>query len=167
MHDTSLLHFIQKLRSLIPWGTSDSSPVFRGCNTMDNNIRTICSLCEKNISESDLKYHCQSCGSLLCGNCIKLGGVAPTDRSKESGDTLFCIKSCKLCFEVSVLSKSGRKCSGKIYPSESPRQSPEPPSPSYSDEGCGDYPPLALARSSDVSLLNQSSPVSVHCSTSR
>ncbi|KAL8463579.1 hypothetical protein ACS0TY_034291 [Phlomoides rotata] len=168
MHDTSLLHFIQKFRSWIPWGTSDSNPVFRGFETMeDNNNRRICSLCEKNIVKSDLKYHCQNCGSLLCGNCIKSGGVGPTTRSKESDDVVSYIKSCKLCFELSPLSKSGRRCSGKIHPSESPRQSPEPPSPSFSDEGCGGYSPPALARSSDVSLLNQSSLVSVHCSTSR
>lgn len=164
MHDSSLLHFIQKFRSWVPWGTSESNRVFE---TMDNKSRRICSLCEKNTLKSDLKYHCQSCGSLMCGNCNKSGGVGATNRSKESSDSVFYIKSCNLCFELSPLSNSGRRWSGKIYPSESPRESPEPPSPSFSDEGCGGYPPLALARSSDVSLLNQSSPVSVHCSTSR
>lgn len=170
MHDSSLLHFIEKFRSWISSGNSDSTSIIRGFGMMDNSC-SICSHCEKNILKSHLKYQCQSCGSLLCGNCIKgvasLDGVAPTSLSKETAETMFYIKSCKLCFEHGPLSKSGRRCSGKVHPSEFPRQIPEPPSPSFSGERCGGHSPLALTRSSDVSLSNHPSPVSIHCSTSR
>ncbi|KAI3467002.1 hypothetical protein Pfo_023665 [Paulownia fortunei] len=169
MHDSSLLHFIQKVRSWIYWGNCDSKSLFRGFEMMDKNC-SMCCLCERNILKSYLKYHCQSCGSLLCGNCFQ--GLASSDgvgssHLKEATEAMFNIKSCKLCFELGPLSKSGRRCSGKVYPSESPKQSPEPPSPSFSGERFGGHSHYALTRSSDASLSNHPSPVSVHCSTSR
>ncbi|KAL0396725.1 UNVERIFIED_CONTAM: putative 1-phosphatidylinositol-3-phosphate 5-kinase FAB1C [Sesamum calycinum] len=56
---------------------------------------------------------------------------------------------------------------GKVYPSDSPRQSREPPAPSFSGERFGGHSPHALTRSSDASSSNYPSPVSLHCSPSR
>ncbi|KAL9148857.1 hypothetical protein ABFS82_12G070800 [Erythranthe guttata] len=128
MYDSSLLYFIQKVRSLIPCGNSDSDSILRLFETMENT----CCHCKSSMLKSDIKYHCQNCASLLCRNCIQ--ALASFDES------ILTVKSCKFCFELSPLSKSGQRYnSGKVHPSESPRQSPEPPSPSFSGDS-----PLSL-----------------------
>ncbi|GER44471.1 1-phosphatidylinositol-3-phosphate 5-kinase fab1 [Striga asiatica] len=144
MRDSLLLNFIHKVRSWILLGNSDIDYVFGGFKTMDKN-NSICWICKRSVLKFDLKYHCQSCGSMSCEKC-----VAQEHINEEFG-SVFSMKSCKLCCEFSLLSKSDRKCSGKVYPSESPRQSPELPSPTFSGERF------------DI----HSSPMSAHCSTSR
>ncbi|KAL3654471.1 hypothetical protein CASFOL_004152 [Castilleja foliolosa] len=145
MHDSSLLHFIQKFKS---WLSLDSNPGFCDFETMDKN-QNICHICKTSELKSDLNHHCRSCGSPLCENCVhaSLDGAS----------------SCKICFELSLSSKIGRKCSGKVYPS----QSPELPSPSFSGERFGCNSQNALTRSSDALLSNHPSPGSERCSTSR
>ncbi|PIN25995.1 Phosphatidylinositol-4-phosphate 5-kinase [Handroanthus impetiginosus] len=156
MHDSSLLHLIRKVRSWLFSGNSDSSSIFCGFEMMDNNY-TVCCHCKRNILTSCLKYHCQSCGKFSCGNCIRgldsSDGVA-TSHLNETTEAIVNIKSCKLCFELGPLSKGSQRFSGKVYPSESPRQSPEPPSPSFSGERFGGLSP-------------HPSPVSVHRSPIR
>ncbi|KAK6122337.1 hypothetical protein DH2020_043957 [Rehmannia glutinosa] len=152
--DSSLVDLIEKVKSWISWGNSDSNCTSRGLEMTDNN----CCHCEANILNSCLKYHCQSCGRLLCGKCVE--GLASLDvagpsRLKETTRAVFNIKTCKFCFELGPLSKSFRMCCGKVYPSESPRQSPEPPSPCFSGERF------------DESFPDHHSPVSVHRSPSR
>lgn len=170
MHDTPLLHFIQKFRSWISWGNSDNHSIFRGFEMMDN-VCSICSLCTRNLLKSFPKYQCRSCGSLLCDNCIKglasSDGVVPSSHLNDTAEAVVCINSCTLCSQLSPPSKSGRRCSGKVYPSECPRQSPEPPSPSFSGEGSDGHSPLDLSRSSDMPLSNHPSLISAHFSTSR
>ncbi|XP_011075701.1 putative 1-phosphatidylinositol-3-phosphate 5-kinase FAB1C isoform X1 [Sesamum indicum] len=169
MHDTSLLHFIQKVRSWISWQNSDSGSIFCGVEMMDKKC-SICCHCKRNILESHLNYQCQSCRRLLCGDCIQGHAVSDEVASshlKEKTEAIFHIKSCKLCYELGPLSKSGRRCSGKVYPSDSPRQSPEPPAPSFSGERFGGHSPHALTRHSEASSSNYTSPVSLHCSPSR
>lgn len=164
MHDTPLLHFIQKFRSWMSWGNSDRFEM------MDNDC-SICSLCTRNLLKYFPKFQCRSCGRSLCDNCIKglasSDGVVPSSHLMDTAEPVVCINSCKLCSQLSPPSKSGRRCSGKVHPSESPRQSPEPPSPSFSGEGSDGHSPLDLSRSSDMSLSNHPSLVSAHCSTSR
>lgn len=162
MFDSPLLHFIHKFQSWMSWSSGDSNSIFHGFEMMDNGC-TICSKCASNVFKS---YQCRSCGSVLCNTC-SLDGVLSTNHLKETAEAVIYTLSCKICCEVSPLSKSGRKCSGKVYPSESPRQSLEPPSPSFSGEGSDGNSPLALTRSSDASLSNHPSLVSVHNSTSR
>ncbi|KAK4430292.1 putative 1-phosphatidylinositol-3-phosphate 5-kinase FAB1C [Sesamum alatum] len=169
MHDTSLLHFIQKVRSWISWQNCDSGSIFRGVEIMDKKC-SICCHCKRTILQSYLKYQCQSCRRLLCGDCIR--GLAFSDEVasshlKETAEAIFQIKSCKLCFELGPISKSGRRCSGKVYPSDSPRQCPEPPAPSFSGEKFGGHSPHALTRSSDASSSNYPLPVSLHRSPRR
>ncbi|XP_057765894.1 putative 1-phosphatidylinositol-3-phosphate 5-kinase FAB1C [Salvia miltiorrhiza] len=168
MHSSSLLQFIQKFQSWMSWGNSDTSSIFRGFERMDNDC-SICSKCARNVLNSYPKYQCRVCGNLLCDNCSKgldsLDGVVPTNHLKDTAEAVIYTMSCKICSELSPPNKSGRRCSGKVYPSESPRQSPEPPSPSFSGEGSGGHSPLALTRSSDVSLSNHPSLVSAHCSS--
>ncbi|KAK4484175.1 hypothetical protein RD792_011396 [Penstemon davidsonii] len=97
-----------------------------------------CFHCEKNILSSCTKYHCESCGRLLCENCAQsLATVDTMSHSNFAVESVFNIKSCKLCFELSPLSDSARRCSGKVYP----RDSPEPPSPSFSGERFGVHSP--------------------------
>ncbi|KAH6771556.1 FORMS APLOID AND BINUCLEATE CELLS 1C [Perilla frutescens var. hirtella] len=152
------------------WGNGDRNSIYRGFEMMDNDC-SICSHCARNILKSPPKHQCRSCGSMMCDDCIKgfasLDGVVSTSHLKDTAEAVFCIMSCKLCSELSPLSGSGRRCSGKVYPSDSPRQSPEPPSPSFSGEGSGGHSPLALITSSDESLSNHPSLVLAHCSTSR
>ncbi|KAK4409690.1 putative 1-phosphatidylinositol-3-phosphate 5-kinase FAB1C [Sesamum angolense] len=103
---------------------------------------SICCHCKRNILESYLKYQCQSCRRLLCGDCVQghafLDEVA-SSHLKETTEAIFYIKLCKLCSELGPLSKSGRRCSGKVYPSDSPRQSREPPAPSFSGERADEF----------------------------
>ncbi|KAK6146796.1 hypothetical protein DH2020_020665 [Rehmannia glutinosa] len=153
--DSSLVDLIEKVKSWISWGNSDSDCTSRGSEMTDNN----CCHCEANILNSCLKYHCQSCGRLLCGKCVEEGlaslDLAGPSRLKETTRAVFNIKTCKFCFELGPLSKSVWMCCGKVYPSESPRQSSEPPSPCFSGERF------------DESFSDHHSPVSVHRSPSR
>ncbi|KAK6122362.1 hypothetical protein DH2020_043872 [Rehmannia glutinosa] len=103
--DSSLVDLIEKVKSWISWGNSDSNCTSRGLEMTDNN----CCHCEVNILNSCLKYHCQSCGRLLCGKCVE--GLASLDvagpsRLKETTRAVFNIKTCKFCFELGPLSKS-------------------------------------------------------------
>ncbi|KAL6573774.1 hypothetical protein OROHE_002233 [Orobanche hederae] len=152
MHDSSLLHLVHKIKSWISLGNSDPNSVYREFETMDKP-HDICCICKRNIyiSKSDLEE-----------NCVGLSRV------NDNLEAVFSIKSCDFCSELNLPSKSGRKCSGAIYPLESPRQrSPEPPSPSFSGEMFRCYSRNALTRSSDDLLPNHPSPISVRSSTER
>lgn len=167
MPDSTLVNLIEKVRSWFSWGNSDSNSISSGVKMTDKNCKAR-SHCEDSTLNSCFKYHCQSCGRLLCGKCVK--GVASFDVVgpsclKETLEAVVNIKTCKLCFELGPI--SNRKCSGKVYPSESPRHSPEPPSPSYSDERFEGHSPHALTQTTEESFSDYLSPVSVHRSSSR
>ncbi|KAL7001012.1 1-phosphatidylinositol-3-phosphate 5-kinase [Sarracenia purpurea var. burkii] len=70
------------------------------------------------------------------------------------------IKSCKFCSEISIRNAIGKKYSDKIYPSESPPRSPEPPTPCFSGGRLDGYSPDAT-RSSVGSFTDHLSPVFV------
>ncbi|KAL0326909.1 UNVERIFIED_CONTAM: putative 1-phosphatidylinositol-3-phosphate 5-kinase FAB1C [Sesamum angustifolium] len=167
--DNSLLDLIEKVKSWISWGNSNSSSMSSGFEMTENNSN-MCCLCEVKLLNSCVKYHCQSCGRLLCGKCVQglasMDVIAPT-RLRETMEAVCSIKMCKLCVELGPLSKAAQKCGGKIYPSDSPRQSPEPPSPSFSGERSDNQSPHALTRNSDESFSDHPSPVSDHLSPSR
>ncbi|XP_047966656.1 putative 1-phosphatidylinositol-3-phosphate 5-kinase FAB1C [Salvia hispanica] len=167
MLGTSLLNFILKFQSWMSWSYIDTSTILCGFEMMDNG--SLCSKCARNVLSSYPKYQCRVCGSLLCDNCsdglTSLDGVVSTDHLKDTAEEVIYTMSCKICSELSPPNKSGRRCSGKVYPSESPGQSQEPPSPSFSGEGSDGHSPIALARSSDASFPNDVSPVPAHRSS--
>ncbi|KAA8532580.1 hypothetical protein F0562_032604 [Nyssa sinensis] len=116
-----------------------------------------------NFMDTCLRYHCQSCSRVLCGNCVQGHGslgVVASNGVKSTGEAGLDIKSCKFC-------SLGRKYSDKIYPAESPRQSPEPLSPSFSGERFDGYSPHAVTGSSITSSAGHPSPVSFRFSPSR
>lgn len=169
--DSSLLDLLGKVKSWISWGASDLSPSCLSCEfEMPNNGVRMCCECDTNFAGFFNGFHCQSCGKWLCAKCMKgyqcppvvveSNGVKSNDCS---GKTL---NTCKFCNEVSVKREGGRKNSEKVHPSESPRESPEPPSPSFSGESihsdhlvqylqsrvCG-YSPLAVTSRSMISSI--------------
>ncbi|XP_031255802.1 putative 1-phosphatidylinositol-3-phosphate 5-kinase FAB1C [Pistacia vera] len=176
--DSSILDLIQKVRSLISWGGSDLSSL-SGKFEMPDSRRKMCSECDTKLNESCNGYHCQSCGRWLCRRC---------NQSTESGES---IKTCKFCNGISVRHGCGRKNSEKVHPSVSPRESPEPPSPSFCSEkndcsvnsesvqidrlahylefrDCGYSPHAMTSRSQSMTSFSaQPSPVSVRRSPSR
>lgn len=167
--DSSLLDLIGKVRSWISWDTSDSNSISCGFEMTDIN-GTSCCHCNNSRLDSSIKCKCESCGRLLCDDCVQ--GLASmnlvsTGGLKETLETAFKINLCQFCSELSPHGQNVRRCSGKVYPSEFPRQSPEPPSPSFSGEEFDGDSPYALTRSSDVSFSNHPSPLSVNCSPSR
>ncbi|XP_044488390.1 putative 1-phosphatidylinositol-3-phosphate 5-kinase FAB1C [Mangifera indica] len=176
--DSSILDLIQKVRSWISWGGSDLSSL-SGEFKMPDNLHKMCSECDAKLNESCNGYHCQSCGRWLCGRC---------NQGTESRES---IKACKFCNGISVSYGCGRKNSEKVHPSVSPRESPEPPSPSLSSEkndcsvnsesvqsdrlahylefrDCGYSLHAMTSRSQSMTSFSaQPSPVSVRCSPSR
>lgn len=125
--DRSLLDLIEKVRSWISWRGSHQSCLSPGDEMPDNSCK-MCSECDTKFSEFWIRYHCQSCGRMLCGKCL-WGFESYIVASSEEN-----MKSCKFCSEVILRRESGRKHSEKIHPSASPRESPEPPSPCFGGE---------------------------------
>ncbi|KAI3497845.1 hypothetical protein L1887_33429 [Cichorium endivia] len=137
--DNTLLDLIEKVRSWINWGTSDLTSI-SGEVKMADGGQTICRQCEIKVSESCLGYHCQKCSRLFCEKCVQGYGYGSfvVVESKNGTQAVLHIRSCKFCANLEIKQKFGGKgkFSHKIHPSDSPRQSPEPPSPNYtrSDE---------------------------------
>ncbi|KAG5532212.1 hypothetical protein RHGRI_026739 [Rhododendron griersonianum] len=132
--DNSLLDLIEKVRSWISWGTSDLNSFSSQFEMADNDCKTCC-LCESNFKETSLQYHCRSCTRMFCANCLwgygSVGAVSGDIKSAMDAGVVDII-SCKFCSEIRIRNERGRKYCDKIYPAESPRQSPEPQSPSFS-----------------------------------
>ncbi|CDP00755.1 unnamed protein product [Coffea canephora] len=167
--DSSLLDLIEKVRSWISLRASDTASL-SGRIQMASNGCKFCYECEVDFTESSLKYQCQTCARFLCGRCVQDYG--PLDdvlsgHSKSRAGSLVPLKSCKYCSNLSTQPKAGRKYSDKIYPAESPRQSPEPPSPSCDGDRVDGYSLHATSKSSVASFSGHLSPVSVHRSFSR
>ncbi|XVF02830.1 hypothetical protein REPUB_Repub04eG0208000 [Reevesia pubescens] len=99
-----------------------------------------CCECDmKFVDELSHRYLCQSCGRWLCSKCVEryespvvVDDDDQSDNVKGNGFSgLMSVKSCKFCSDgVNTRRESGgRKYCEKVHPSESPRESPEPPSP--------------------------------------
>ncbi|KAB1208192.1 putative 1-phosphatidylinositol-3-phosphate 5-kinase FAB1C [Morella rubra] len=155
----------------------------------------MCCQCNMNLADSPHRYHCQSCGRWLCGNCIRGYDVLvlKLDMKTKAEGGVGTIKSCKFCSDA-VRLEGGRKSSEKVHPSaspqESPRESPEPPSPPcFGGKGIGcslnteliqtnhlaryletreyEYSPHAMTSRSMTSFSGHPSPVSIRPSPCR
>ncbi|KAJ4843400.1 hypothetical protein Tsubulata_013306 [Turnera subulata] len=179
--DSSLTDLFQKVRSWISWGASDLTPSFPvRAFEMPNAGVKMCSECDTKSSELCNGYHCQGCGRWLCAKCVRGHDSNIVSRSVGADDSGPSLKSCKFCNRVGVRRDAGRKNSEKVYPSISPRESPEPPSPSFSGESIhsdrlghyleshdGGYSPSGITSRSMTSISAHPSPVSVRRSSSR
>lgn len=180
--DSSILDLLEKVRSCISWGPSDlSQSCLSGEFDMPNNSVTMCSECNTNSTKFSGGYHCHSCGKWLCITCVR-GCESPKNLTVGSnGDFEEAIRYCKFCTGVVTLKHGGgRKTSEKVHPSVSPRESPEPPSPSFSGESiqidqlahylesqdCG-YSPHAVTNKFMTSFSAHPWPLSVRHSSSR
>ncbi|KAK1551915.1 hypothetical protein Q3G72_007192 [Acer saccharum] len=180
--DSSLLDLIEKVRSWISWRASDLSCLPGEFEMPQNGCKMCCCECAAKFSESCNVYHCQSCGRWLCGNCCNdQSSSGAVVSSRES------TKSCRFCDGIiSARHGCGRKYCEKVHPSVSPRESPEPPSPSSSIEqkgergqsdrlahylesrDCGNSPQAVTSRSKSMTSFSaHPSPISVCRSLSR
>ncbi|KAF2316762.1 hypothetical protein GH714_042103 [Hevea brasiliensis] len=183
--DTSLRDLLHKVKSWMRGGASDLSPSsLSGEFQMHSNSLKMCCECNTNLTGLYNGYHCQSCGRWFCVKCARgydyRDVVIESNDMKSNGDYKDCIKSCKLCIGFRVKREGGRKNSEKVHPSESPRESPEPPSPSFRGHSvrsdhrahsfysrdCG-YSPLAVTSRSMISFSAHPSLVSDRHSSSR
>lgn len=129
--DNSLVDLIQKVRSWISWGTSDQANELY----MANNSGRNCCDCLMNLEQSCIRYHCETCDLMLCENCVHENASLGRN-STFKGE--FFVKYCKVCSDIVVRNTVGRRYGEKIHPLDSPRRSPEPPSPSSSGERYGE-----------------------------
>ncbi|XP_015882443.3 putative 1-phosphatidylinositol-3-phosphate 5-kinase FAB1C [Ziziphus jujuba] len=129
--DSSLLDLIEKVRSWISWGRRDLQCLSGGFE-MPDNCSKMCCECHTNFTNTCHRFHCQSCGQWFCGKCIPHHGLDSLKGNAEGEESI--IKFCKLCSEISLRKECERKYGEKVHPSVSPRESPEPPSPSFSGE---------------------------------
>jgi 1-phosphatidylinositol-3-phosphate 5-kinase len=165
---SSLPDLIDKVKSWIFWRATDPTSLSSGFKMAGSGLK-FCYECETNFRDSSLRYHCKKCARMLCGNCVQYYGSlddAVTGVFKKRTAATVGISSCKFCSDLCTLPKTGRKYSDKIYPAESPRQSPEPPSPSCG-ESFDNYSPHAVLKSSMASFSSHLSPVLFHRSPCR
>ncbi|KAI9084110.1 hypothetical protein K1719_033908 [Acacia pycnantha] len=131
--DSSLLDLIEKLRSWVSWRGSDLQ-VLSVKSDMLNNSREMCCECNRNLNEMSNKYNCKSCGRWLCWKCMQDSDFP--DLQSDNPGFRETVNSCKFCSGDDRKYEGQRKCVEKVHPSaspqDSPRQSPEPPSPCFS-----------------------------------
>ncbi|XWS69313.1 hypothetical protein CRYUN_Cryun04dG0168500 [Craigia yunnanensis] len=191
--DSSLLDLLEKDRSWISWGASDLS-CFTGeeFGMLKNGVckKMWCCECDmKFVDEFSHRYRCQSCGRWLCSKCVEryetpVVVVDQSDNAKGNDfSRMMSVKSCKFCCDgVNARHENGgRKYCEKVHPSESPRESPEPPSPCSVNSGsiksdhlaqyleardCG-FSLHALTGKSMISFSIHPSPVSTRRSPNR
>ena len=142
-HDSSIKDLIEKVRSWISWGASDLSCfVGEEFGMLNNGVckKMCCCECDmKFVDEFSHRYCCQNCGRWLCSKCVEryeIPVVVVDQSDSVKGNTtdfsrMMSVKSCKFCCDgVNTRRESGgRKYYEKVHPSESPLESPEPPSP--------------------------------------
>ncbi|XP_051148627.1 putative 1-phosphatidylinositol-3-phosphate 5-kinase FAB1C isoform X2 [Andrographis paniculata] len=137
--DSSLLDFLDKFISWMSFGyNSDMSSDSGGFDMLDNSLdfAICCCNCAANVSKSCLMYHCQKCGRFLCGKCVQDHPSFDVVIKEESRDCVFSIRSCRFCIKLGSVSRSR----SKVCPVESPRQSFEPLSPSFTGGRFNDHP---------------------------
>ncbi|PHU01833.1 putative 1-phosphatidylinositol-3-phosphate 5-kinase FAB1C [Capsicum chinense] len=170
--DSSLLDLIQKVRAWISWGKSDRTSLAGGRDMDVESCKTCCE-CKMKFTDSCLKFQCPSCSRVFCRDCVvHIFGSSDVvaSGSGESGSmarAVVDIKTCKFCSDLSNCHKSTRKFCDKVYPSESPRESPEPPSPSLSSDMFDGDSTHDASKSSFTAFSSHPSPVSLHHSPSR
>ncbi|KAM3328550.1 putative 1-phosphatidylinositol-3-phosphate 5-kinase FAB1C [Capsicum galapagoense] len=170
--DSSLLDLIEKVRAWISWGKSDRTSLAGGRDMDVESCKTCCE-CKMKFTDSCLKFQCPSCSRVFCRDCVvHIFGSSDVvaSGSGESGSmarAVVDIKTCKFCSDLSNCHKSTRKFCDKVYPSESPRESPEPPSPSLSSDMFDGDSTHDASKSSFTAFSSHPSPVSLHHSPSR
>ncbi|CAN0873593.1 Putative 1-phosphatidylinositol-3-phosphate 5-kinase FAB1C [Linum grandiflorum] len=152
--DTSLL---EKVKSWIAWGGSDLSPSSSVSTEfeMHNSRVRMCSECNTSSNELSNGYHCHSCGRWVCLKCIKelvSHLVVESNGAEQNVHSEQPIKLCKFC-SLPI------KINEKVHPADSPRESPEPPSPCFSGESIQDDRLARYLESRDCGY----SPLSVTC----
>ncbi|XP_015076071.1 putative 1-phosphatidylinositol-3-phosphate 5-kinase FAB1C [Solanum pennellii] len=170
--DSSLLDLIEKVRAWIKWGKSDRTSLVGG-RDMDVESCKTCYECKMKFTDSCLKFHCLSCSRVFCRDCVVHIFGSSDVFSSGSGESrnmvrsLVDIKVCKFCSDLSNCHRSTRKFCDKVYPSESPRESPEPPSPNFSSDMFDGYSTHDASKSSFTAFSSHPSPVSLRHSPSR
>ncbi|CAL1405487.1 unnamed protein product [Linum trigynum] len=181
--DSSLLDLLEKVRSWIAWGGSElsSSPVSSEFEMLHTSVR-MCSECNTSSSELFNGYYCHSCGRWLCLKCVKalVSHLESTGSQITAVDSGVTVKLCKFC-RLPITTPDGRtKISEKVHPANSPRESPEPPSPSFSGESsqsdrlacslesrdCG-YSPHSVTSNNVTAFSPHPCLASVRCSPNR
>ncbi|XP_021864609.1 putative 1-phosphatidylinositol-3-phosphate 5-kinase FAB1C isoform X2 [Spinacia oleracea] len=131
LNSSPFLDLIDKVRSWVSLGKISSL----SCSSDLDMAESSCCQCELKFSELCHKYSCLGCRRLLCASCVRGSGariVVATFSGNRNGDHLEkVIKACKFC------SKPSKRHIEKIYPSESPRASPEPLSPPVNRDNMG------------------------------
>ncbi|GMH20328.1 hypothetical protein Nepgr_022169 [Nepenthes gracilis] len=121
--DNSLRDLIQKIRSFVSCTrVVDYSPL--PATEMADNGNRVCDGCGEKFAEFCHKYNCRDCGRMLCGSCVRCSGSLVIVASVGDSQVERVINSCKFC------PKASKRHIEKIYPFESPRESPESPAPS-------------------------------------
>nr|XP_016464783.1 PREDICTED: putative 1-phosphatidylinositol-3-phosphate 5-kinase FAB1C isoform X1 [Nicotiana tabacum] len=169
--DSSLLDLIEKVRTWISWVMSDPTSL-AGRRKMDADSCKTCYECKMKFTDSYLKFHCLSCSRVFCNDCVRIFGssdvvASGSGESESLVRAAVDIKTCKFCSDLSNCHKSTRKFSDKVYPSESPRESPEPPSPDFSSDRFDGYSPHDASKSSFTAFSSHPSSVSLRHSPSR
>ncbi|XP_057530499.1 putative 1-phosphatidylinositol-3-phosphate 5-kinase FAB1C [Amaranthus tricolor] len=126
--DNPLLDLINKVRSWAGLGKTNSSFFSFDLNMAEN----CCCQCELRLSELCQKYSCLGCRRMLCSSCVRGCGSFGLIDTFDDDKLENIVKACKFC------SKASKRHIEKIYPSVSPRTSPEPVSPSAWDKLCSD-----------------------------
>ncbi|KAK4263936.1 hypothetical protein QN277_029286 [Acacia crassicarpa] len=120
--DSSLLDLAEKVSSWVSWRGSDLQGLPDQFDMLGSSYQMCCN-CHRDVNGMFIKYNCKSCGCWFCGKCI---GVCDLDNLESEGSALRkTINSCKFCSDVN---------GNYSDPRESPRQSPEPPSPCFGSD---------------------------------
>lgn len=170
--DSSLLDLIEKVRAWIRWGKSDQTSLI-GLHDMDVESCKTCYECKMKFTDSCLKFNCLSCSRVFCRDCVVhiFGSsdvvASGSGESENLVRTVVDIKTCKVCSDLSSCHKSTRKFCDKVHPSESPRESPEPPSPNFSSDMFDGYSTHDASKSSFTAFSSHPSQVSLRHSPSR
>ncbi|GMJ13319.1 FORMS APLOID AND BINUCLEATE CELLS 1C [Hibiscus trionum] len=140
--NTSVSDLIRKVRSWFSWGESDLSySIGDEFGVLKKGVCRKNCYCECDMEFGDEftnRYYCQSCGRWLCSKCVERYESPVTIDVDQSYNMkgndfsrMLSTEFCKFCCDgVSEQRESGgRKYCEKVHPFESPRESPEPPSP--------------------------------------
>ncbi|XP_074295587.1 putative 1-phosphatidylinositol-3-phosphate 5-kinase FAB1C [Silene latifolia] len=116
--DNSLIDLIHKVRSWASWGKTNLLSFSAELDMAELDDSGCCGVCElKGLCEL---YSCLGCRRRVCVVCARIG---VSSEGLDGGDMERVVKVCKFCYKLS------KRHIEKIYPSESPRRSPEPLSP--------------------------------------
>ncbi|GAA0159160.1 kinase [Lithospermum erythrorhizon] len=167
--DSALTDLVEIVRSWVYKKTGDLTILSSGFDMAGKDCK-MCSECRVKSVESCLKYQCESCARVLCENCVQNYGsigVIRSDDHVSRVEAVINIQCCQFCAGLNTQQKGSRKNCDKVYPSDSPRQIPEPESPTFGPEKLDDYSPHAVSKSTVASFSSHPSMVSLRGSSNR